>query len=419
MGWEDSTSVLVVGGLAAGFAILFSLWHVYQHLMHYTEPVFQRYIIRIIFTVPVYAVTSLCSLLDSENAVYYTTVRDVYEAWVIYNFMSLMLAYLGGPGEVLSHVNGKVIEPSWWHGTCCFPPMHVNAAYLRRCKQGTIQFVYVKPILAAVTIILQANGKFGEGEFNTDQGYLYITIMYNICYTVALFALLMFYLATREMLEPHKPLLKFIIVKTIIFLTYWQGFLFQILYSSGAISSVNEAVVLQNFIICLQMAVAAPVMLYAFPFEEYKSGLAGSKVMHRLGHAVSITDVVNDTVHQFAPTYHNYVLHSDGTTSQPRPVQNSKGMLGDKMESKANLLSSMQTSEVHDEDAVGIQMVDSRQYQEGRHGYVGRQQHWARQEYPVAGGPAGIGPPGYEDVQLSEHQDQPHEEHNSTQDGSR
>eukprot|EP00894_Picocystis_sp_ML_P001164 jgi/Pico_ML_1/51681/g252.t1 len=188
MGWEDSTSVLVVGGLAAGFAILFSLWHVYQHLMHYTEPVFQRYIIRIIFTVPVYAVTSLCSLLDSENAVYYTTVRDVYEAWVIYNFMSLMLAYL-----------------------------------------------------------------------------------------VALFALLMFYLATREMLEPHKPLLKFIIVKTIIFLTYWQGFLFQILYSSGAISSVNEAVVLQNFIICLQMAVAAPVMLYAFPFEEYKSGLAGSK----------------------------------------------------------------------------------------------------------------------------------------------
>lgn len=416
MGWEDSTSVLVVGGLAAGFAILFSMWHVYQHLMHYTEPVFQRYIIRIIFTVPVYAVTSLCSLLDSENAVYYTTVRDVYEAWVIYNFMSLMLAYLGGPGEVLSHVNGKVIEPSWAHGTCCFPPLHVNAVFLRRCKQGTIQFVIVKPILAAVTIILQAKGLYGEGEFNTDEGYLYITIMYNICYTVALFSLLMFYLATKEMLEPHKPLLKFIIVKAIIFLTYWQGFLFQILYSSGAISSVNEAVVLQNFIICLQMAAAAPVMLYAFPFEEYKSGLAGSKVMHRLGHAVSITDVVNDTVHQFAPTYHNYVLHSDGTTSQPRQIQNAKGMSRDKLESKANLLSSMQTGDTHSEDAVGIEMVGSRQYEEGRFGYVESQQTWARQQYPNLGGASGDGGPGYEDVQLSEQQDHSNQDYDPMQD---
>lgn len=31
-----------------------------------------------------------------------------------------------------------------------------------------------------------------------------------------------------------------------------------------------------------------------------------------VGHAISIYDVVSDTVHQFAPAYHDYVLYSDG-----------------------------------------------------------------------------------------------------------
>ena len=31
--------------------------------------------------------------------------------------------------------------------------------------------------------------------------------------------------------------------------------------------------------------------------------------------AMAITDVVNDTVHQFAPQYNDYVLYSDGSTT--------------------------------------------------------------------------------------------------------
>ena len=35
------------------------------------------------------------------------------------------------------------------------------------------------------------------------------------------------------------------------------------------------------------------------------TGLQGGNV----GHAISIYDVVSDTVHQFAPAYHDYVLY--------------------------------------------------------------------------------------------------------------
>jgi len=53
--------------------------------------------------------------------------------------------------------------------------------------------------------------------------YLYIAIIYNISISLALYALLMFYCATKEQLQPFDPVLKFLTVKSVVFLSYWQG----------------------------------------------------------------------------------------------------------------------------------------------------------------------------------------------------
>ena len=39
---------------------------------------------------------------------------------------------------------------------------------------------------------------------------------------MALYALLLFYLGTHELLAPFNPLLKFAMVKMVVFLTFWQ-----------------------------------------------------------------------------------------------------------------------------------------------------------------------------------------------------
>jgi len=53
--------------------------------------------------------------------------------------------------------------------------------------------------------------------------YLYIAIIYNISISLALYALFMFYCATKEQLQPFDPVLKFLTVKSVVFLSYWQG----------------------------------------------------------------------------------------------------------------------------------------------------------------------------------------------------
>ena len=77
--------------------------------------------------------------------------------------------------------------------------------------------------LTWLIVAFQAWGKYHEGKWNVTEGYLYTTLIYNISISVALFALFLFYSATKELLRPYDPALKFFSVKAVIFLSFWQG----------------------------------------------------------------------------------------------------------------------------------------------------------------------------------------------------
>ncbi|XP_052119378.1 uncharacterized protein LOC107492256 [Arachis duranensis] len=298
-------------------AIALAIIHIYRHLLNYTEPTYQRFIVRIVFMVPVYALMSFLSLVLPDSSIYFNSIREVYEAWVIYNFLSLCLAWVGGPGAVVISLSGRVLKPSVCLMTCCFPPIPLDGRFIRKCKQGCLQFVILKPILVVVTLILYAKGKYKDGNFNPKQSYLYLTIIYTLSYTMALYALALFYMACKDLLQPFNPVPKFIIIKSVVFLTYWtMGVLFFLAAKSGIIKNADEAALLQNFIICVEMLVAAVGHFYAFPYKEYAgANIGGSRgFTASLGHAVKLNDFYHDTVHQFAPTYHDYVLynHSEG-----------------------------------------------------------------------------------------------------------
>ncbi|KAL5582772.1 hypothetical protein UlMin_015214 [Ulmus minor] len=360
----------IVAFFCTAGAIVLATLHIYRHLVNYTEPTYQRYIVRIIFMVPVYALMSFLSLVLPESSIYFNSIREVYEAWVIYNFLSLCLAWVGGPGAVVLSLSGRVLKPSWYLMTCCLPPLPLDGRFIRRCKQGCLQFVILKPILVAVTLVLYAKGKYKDGNFNPNQSYLYLTIIYTISYTMALYALALFYVACRDLLQPFNPVPKFIIIKSVVFLTYWQGVLVFLAAKSGFIKSADQAAEFQNFIICVEMLIAAVGHLYAFPYKEYAGANIGPSrgLTASLAHALKLNDFYHDTVHQFAPTYHDYVLynHSEGdegtrkyrsrtfvpTGPEMDAVRKQKHMLGNKLDDiQLSSLSSSNSSTPEDSRA--------------------------------------------------------------------
>ncbi|KAK7592833.1 hypothetical protein V9T40_007585 [Parthenolecanium corni] len=78
----QSKSAQVIAGTCVWIALFLTCQQIYYHLRWYTHPSEQRWIVRILFFVPIYALHSWVSLLffNKEGVyVYFFTVRDCYE----------------------------------------------------------------------------------------------------------------------------------------------------------------------------------------------------------------------------------------------------------------------------------------------------------------------------------------------------
>lgn len=318
-----------IAGTFAFAAILITCHQIYLHLRYYSCPNEQRWIIRILFIVPIYSFTSFLSLMFFENDnyyVYFDSVRDCYEAFVIYNFLSLCYEYLGGESSIMSDIRGKPIKSSWLWCTCCMAGRQYTIGFLRFCKQATLQFCLIKPVMALITLILQAFSLYQDGNFSPDSGYLYITIIYNVSVSLALYALLMFYQATRELLSPYDPVWKFLTVKSVIFLSFWQGVVLAILEHAGAISAIfskdgqqtagigTVSAGYQNFFVCIEMFLASVALRFAFPHSVYSSSPANQtgrtvslqSISSSLKETMNPRDIMQDAIHNFHPQYQQY-----------------------------------------------------------------------------------------------------------------
>lgn len=102
-----------------------------------------------------------------------------------------------------------------------------------------------------------------------------MAVVLNFSQTWALYCLVQFYSVTKDRLEPIKPLAKFLTFKSIVFLTWWQGVAVAFLFSMGAFRGALAQELktrIQDYIICIEMGVAAVVHLYVFPAVPYKRG---------------------------------------------------------------------------------------------------------------------------------------------------
>lgn len=306
--------------------------------MHYTKPQEQRSIIRILVIVPVYAVFSFLTLLLPSRVVFFESFRDVWEAVVVYSFLTLMLEYCGGENSCLSVIMnhpGSITHP--WPLNCCLPPIGLGSRFFRWCKRATLQFVIIKPIFVILNLTFLQLGKFDDPTYQ-----LVLSIVYNTSYTVALYSLLLFYKATHSHpgLVKRNPLYKFLAVKMVVFATYYQS----IIIAIDAFGLTEEQSHSWNsFLLCCEMVVFAMLHSFSFSYKEYLTSLRSPQhgksngasggfdlsksgdiemsndsesAMRNARDVMSVKDVANDAYYNFNSKYGSHVqLGTDNDTS--------------------------------------------------------------------------------------------------------
>ncbi|KAG0487116.1 hypothetical protein HPP92_009211 [Vanilla planifolia] len=281
------TTAVVIGGIFALIAIVISLLLIFQHLKSYTNPAEQKWIICILLMVPVYAIESIISLWQPKISIVCDILRNCYEAFALYAFGSYLVSCLGGERRVnellekertkhqlseqllkREEESGKSHQYSF-RGFFCNPSTLGEDLY-KIVKFGIVQYMILKTLCSFLALLLEFFGVYGDGEFKWYYGYPYITFVINFSQMWALYCLVQLYNVTHHMLEPIKPLAKFISFKAIVFATWWQGVgiamicYFGVLPKKGKIQNG-----IQDFLICMEMTIAAIAHIYVFPADPY------------------------------------------------------------------------------------------------------------------------------------------------------
>eukprot|EP00850_Spirogloea_muscicola_P000395 SM000001S04797 [mRNA] locus=s1:2298545:2301906:- [translate_table: standard] len=296
-------------------ALCISAFLVVEHLTAYNNPAEQKWLISVICMVPVYTLSAFFSLWRPELTMVCDSVRNCYEAYTIYAFGSYLMACLGGEERVIeklegqgvvlgSHqtpllksrqnsISGEELYPytplkdsledpprTWAHPLLLkflVEPWSLGSHFYQKVKFGIVQYMIVKLLFALLALLLDAFGLYRDGELNVHKGYVYLALILNFSQAWALYCLYQFYTATKEYLAPIRPWPKFLCIKAIIFITWWQGFLLNILFSLGVVRPPDSDLAggkfqtsLQDFIICIEMCIAGIAHVYVFPAAPYQ-----------------------------------------------------------------------------------------------------------------------------------------------------
>ncbi|KAJ1694427.1 hypothetical protein LUZ63_011125 [Rhynchospora breviuscula] len=278
-------------GVFVAAALVLSLFLIIEHLSSYNQPEEQKFLIGLILMVPIYGVESFLSLLNSDAAFICEVMRDCYEAFAMYCFERYLIACLGGEEATIKVMEAQtqfdastpLLEFDYQYGVvkhpfplnCIMRSWYLGSDFYHAVKIGIVQYMILKPICAVLSILLQLVGLYGEGKFEWTSGYPYLAVILNFSQTWALYCLVQFYTVTKEKLEAIQPLAKFLTFKSIVFLTWWQGIIIAFLFSMGVLKghlAQQLQARIQDYIICIEMGVAAVVHLKVFPARPYQQG---------------------------------------------------------------------------------------------------------------------------------------------------
>jgi len=293
--------IAIIAGIFAIVSTCMSLVQIIQHFLHTTHRPSQKRIIRIIAIVPVYAATAWIAILFYVSAIYMEFIQSCFEAYVIYCFLLLLTKYLGGHHGVEQVIITK--EYIKFPFPFCRIKPRPTPKSVWHFKFGLLQYIWINPLCSGIAVVLNLAGVYDNGEWHFNRGYPYITFIVNVSQTLALYALITFYMNTKNELKPFKPLPKFLVIKLIVFFIFWQSVLMSGLAAVHVLRNTScdlsdsdcngsttgftvdqEKVLLENVLICVEMFFFSIAHHWIFSWKPYADGSLPALMESRYRH---------------------------------------------------------------------------------------------------------------------------------------
>ncbi|OQE14915.1 hypothetical protein PENSTE_c032G05040 [Penicillium steckii] len=279
---------LIVGGVCALFACAVSIFLIMGHAMHYSKPIEQRHIIRILWMVPIYSVVAWISILFYHDSVYFEVIGNCYEAFCIAAFFSLMCAYIA-PDLHSQKDYFRGIQPKTWlwplnwfqKWACCGSSRGIwrdprsGLTWFNIIWTGVFQYCVMRVLMTIVSVLAQATGRYCEESMSPAFARIWTVVFESISVTIAMYCLIQFYYQIKEDIKDKHPFTKILSIKLVIFLSFWQSIVISFLVTLGAVHQTKKMAMadlkygLPELLINIEMAIFSVLHLWAFAWKPY------------------------------------------------------------------------------------------------------------------------------------------------------
>lgn len=254
--------------------------------------------------IPIYAVVSFLSYLYYHKAVYFEVLRDCYEAFAIASFFTLMCHYIAPTLHEQKDYFRTVQPKNWvwpvtWMQKCTGGE---DKGWLRRPRSGLtwfnvcplnigetsrtdmdqvvwlsiFQYCFIRPFFTVVAVITQHYGRYCQSSKDPRFAYIWVAGFEAASVTIAMYCLIQFYIQLKEDLAPHRPFMKVLCIKLVIFFCFWQSWIISLLTAdsgplkaSKQIAGPDLRIGIPSMLTCVEMSIFAVLHLLAFPWKPY------------------------------------------------------------------------------------------------------------------------------------------------------
>lgn len=84
------------------------------------------------------------------------------------------------------------------------------------------QYCFIRVLFTIVSVITEANGRYCEASLNPVFAHVWVLTFEAVSVTIAMYGLIQFYIQLKNDIAEHKPFLKILCIKLVIFFSFWQ-----------------------------------------------------------------------------------------------------------------------------------------------------------------------------------------------------
>ncbi|OCK91020.1 uncharacterized protein K441DRAFT_642148 [Cenococcum geophilum 1.58] len=271
----------IIAGVCLVLTSFLALISLMRHAAHYSSPVQQRQILRIICLIPWVGLITFLSVLSESAGPYIAPAVDVGVSLAISAFLLLLCDFVLAGATARGQFNMQ--SPKW----------------LKRVWYLVLQFIPVSVILWIATAASMAAGTYCATSNRLYFAHIWIIIIRGFLEGAALFSVLRFYKIMKSKLISHGVMLKLIAFKGIIFLSFVQNAVLGILVSSHVIKPTKYmsyhdiSIGLPNFILACELPFFAVMIMVAYSIKPYTSLKMGRTYQGGLGGIKAIVAALN------------------------------------------------------------------------------------------------------------------------------